>query len=162
MKWNAKCYVLYVCQVGDLFFRDPTQYTEIFYYLWTLASVNMIEASGNGNCQGNLTKRVCKTHYIPGSKITLEGTFFKLELYSVNCIGAWPFKSFPLLGREEGERPCCSELPILNYEQQPDLTLCFRSHRMTKCATAPNRQLNGQLFRWVWCVFHVIVYSIKQ
>ena len=63
----------------------------------------MIEASGNGDCLGSLTKRPCKTHYIPGSKITLERTIFKPEfLFSEITLVHGPFMGL-IFWREKGK-----------------------------------------------------------
>lgn len=121
MNWNTKHGVSVVClSVVWSISENQVQCSAIFYCLWTLPSVNMIEVTGNGNCQNNLAKKPCKTCYSPGRKNQFRRHILQTWFYLAKHIGAWPFHRHT---KEESFRGLC-----LNYKQQADQIRLYFAH----------------------------------
>lgn len=108
MNWSTKHGVSVVClSVVWSISENQVQCSAIFYCLWTLPSVNMIEVTGNGNCQNNLAKKPCKTCYSPGRKNQFRRHILQTWFYLAKHIGAWPFHKHT---KEESFRGLCLQL----------------------------------------------------
>lgn len=118
LEYQTKC--LCVCQACDLFLKTQMPCNDIFYYLWTLPSVNVIEATGNGNCQGNLTKNPHKTYYGSGSK----------NQFRRHILQPWVLfgKTYWCLTFSETNQKSHLEVPVLNYKQRPDQIHLYLAH----------------------------------
>lgn len=141
MNWNVKYCVSCACQLYELFLKTEMWCNDIFYYLWTLPSVNMIETTGNGNCQGNLTKKPYKTYYSTGNKNELRRHILQTWVLFGET---WWCLTFPETYQEGVILRSCLKLQILIWSN----LAVFFSQSVTWCLSTPNRLFHDWLLRW--------------